>query len=100
MVLSFDHEYQVWGTETREAGNNKDMKGNLLTVLLDEKGGEHARWLPGETVAVPLRTMLNIAGLSMDTVKSNYGPNFLEGAEFSQGILARLAGAEIDVELS
>ena len=43
---------------------------------------------------------MDIAGLSLDSVRPNYGPNFLEDAEFPNGILTRLAGAEITVELS
>lgn len=97
MVLAFDHEYNV--EDQKETGTNKDPDGNLLTVLLDKDDNEIDRWEPGKAVTVSLKQMLDGAGLSMDSVMDNYGPNFLEGAKFSNGILARLAGIGIDVEL-
>lgn len=103
MVLAFDHAYNVVNPEDqlqKQTDTNKNAEGDLLTVLLDKDDNEIDRWEPGKGVTLPLQTILDIAGLSMDSVKDNYGPNFLEGASFPEGILARLAGSEIDVELS
>lgn len=101
MILKFDHEYIIHsgGSGKDKKGLSKDSDGNLLTILLDGEGKEIGRWEPGETVAVPLSTMLGIAGLDMNSVRDEYGSNLLEGAEFADGIMARLAGALIDLEL-
>eukprot|EP00746_Dinoflagellata_sp_MGD_P012039 gnl/MRDRNA2_/MRDRNA2_125499_c0_seq1.p1 gnl/MRDRNA2_/MRDRNA2_125499_c0~~gnl/MRDRNA2_/MRDRNA2_125499_c0_seq1.p1 ORF type:complete len:876 (+),score=178.17 gnl/MRDRNA2_/MRDRNA2_125499_c0_seq1:115-2742(+) len=110
LVLSFDHEYAVasGGGQNIARGDNKDEEGDLLTVLVDNEkddsgnfiNNEVQRWEPGDTVNIPLRLILELGGVSLDAVKEDYGENYLEGSEYPAGVLARLAGVEIDVELN
>eukprot|EP00746_Dinoflagellata_sp_MGD_P154210 gnl/MRDRNA2_/MRDRNA2_84698_c0_seq1.p1 gnl/MRDRNA2_/MRDRNA2_84698_c0~~gnl/MRDRNA2_/MRDRNA2_84698_c0_seq1.p1 ORF type:complete len:751 (-),score=114.32 gnl/MRDRNA2_/MRDRNA2_84698_c0_seq1:250-2502(-) len=96
MGIGFDHKYILDSPDGREQGGNQD---SVLTVLQDASGREMDRWLPGNHVDLQLKEVLEYAGVDLSNVETKLGRNFLQGAHL-EGVLTRLAGTEIFVEVS
>lgn len=98
MGIEFTHEYTVNSpTQSREQGSSRE---EVLTILRDASGNELDRWLPGTTVTLQLKKMFEYAGVDLNKVEPELGKNFLEGAEHPEGVLTRMAGTQIFLEMS
>eukprot|EP00746_Dinoflagellata_sp_MGD_P020562 gnl/MRDRNA2_/MRDRNA2_14790_c0_seq1.p1 gnl/MRDRNA2_/MRDRNA2_14790_c0~~gnl/MRDRNA2_/MRDRNA2_14790_c0_seq1.p1 ORF type:complete len:668 (+),score=91.52 gnl/MRDRNA2_/MRDRNA2_14790_c0_seq1:145-2148(+) len=114
MGIGFQHDYyihtpgSVASESRREEGSSRSSGSSdgdgLLTVLEDQDGNEIERWEPGQRMTLTLKKILQAGKISLDSIYYNedtmIGKNFLEGAQIPNGILMRLAGAEITLELS
>lgn len=107
LAVAFGHAYFVDNpiTKERERGDSEavasDQHGaGLLTVLVDANGAEIQQWLPGEFVRLGVQTLLQLGGIDLDSVDPNFAPNLKEGAQIQRGLLARIAGVDVSVEMS
>jgi hypothetical protein len=98
MSIGLDHEFRVTTpSQEQEEGSTRD---GLLTVLQDSDGTEVARWEPGERIKLSLKQILEAGKINLDAVEKSIGRNLLAGGQIPDGILARLAGADITLQLS
>eukprot|EP00746_Dinoflagellata_sp_MGD_P045719 gnl/MRDRNA2_/MRDRNA2_212128_c0_seq1.p1 gnl/MRDRNA2_/MRDRNA2_212128_c0~~gnl/MRDRNA2_/MRDRNA2_212128_c0_seq1.p1 ORF type:complete len:691 (-),score=91.16 gnl/MRDRNA2_/MRDRNA2_212128_c0_seq1:37-2109(-) len=119
MGIGFDHGYSVKLNDpfTPESVSNKDTVSDtvesgynlqfntryndgLLTIVKDANGIEIMKFLPGEVVYLPMEMILSIANITLDDVNEKYGENLSPNAQSTHGILTRLAGAEIVLDIS
>jgi len=104
MSIGFDHEFSVTTpSQEQEEGSTRSRdtaKDALLTVLQDSDGMEVARWEPGQRIKLTLKQILEAGKINLDAVETDAGRNLLAGAQIPDGILARLAGADITLQLS
>ena len=97
MGVEFDHEYMVKKPTSggHEVGSNTLKKSNLLTILHDASGKEVQSWAPGESISLNMVRILQEAGIDLDQIEKDLGQNQLKDAKHPEGILKRIAGAKI-----
>lgn len=110
MSISFNHGYRVekfnpsQDEDPLERGTNHHVdpkyEQGLRTILRTAENDEIAKFDPGQTVTLPVRLLLERSGIQLDRISPEYGPNLLKDAQITDGILARLAGAVISIEVT
>lgn len=105
--IAFDHEYYVDNLLlVREHGLSKETyvtggshKDGLMTIWVDEDGNEIARWQPGDTIELRVSQILETSGVTLSTINSALGQNFAPGAQIKEGVLTRMSGVSVTVQL-
>eukprot|EP00746_Dinoflagellata_sp_MGD_P128220 gnl/MRDRNA2_/MRDRNA2_62631_c0_seq1.p1 gnl/MRDRNA2_/MRDRNA2_62631_c0~~gnl/MRDRNA2_/MRDRNA2_62631_c0_seq1.p1 ORF type:complete len:915 (-),score=165.97 gnl/MRDRNA2_/MRDRNA2_62631_c0_seq1:94-2778(-) len=102
MGIGFDHGYVHENPEERSTNKIADERYDqgLLTIVRKSNMEEIMRFQPGQSVDLSVKMLLDHAGVMLDNVVAEYGANKLADAVIREGILTRLAGAEIDIEIS
>ena len=85
-----------WSKADKVDGPYKD---GLLTIWLDDNGNEIQRWIPGESIELPVHEVLKVTGIDLDKVHTDLGPNVAPEAKFPEGVLTRMAGVLISIQL-
>eukprot|EP00746_Dinoflagellata_sp_MGD_P057435 gnl/MRDRNA2_/MRDRNA2_24733_c0_seq1.p1 gnl/MRDRNA2_/MRDRNA2_24733_c0~~gnl/MRDRNA2_/MRDRNA2_24733_c0_seq1.p1 ORF type:complete len:701 (+),score=119.23 gnl/MRDRNA2_/MRDRNA2_24733_c0_seq1:110-2212(+) len=102
MAVGFDHEYivETKGQLERGGSSPSEQDTGVLTILQDDDGNLVDSWKPHEPVAIALKVLLSVAGVSLDDLNLNAGTNHKPGAGISEGVLMRISGLQLSVEMS
>lgn len=97
-VVSSNNLVNVGGSSTLAGSSTEDV----LTVLLDQEGSPWRTLRPSPSIDLTVPELLWLAGDEglLDSFAHYAGPNQLQGAEHSQGPLARIAGVSLSLEVS